>query len=400
MSDQLDLGGRIRQLRGKLLTQRELADRALVSVDLIRKLEQGRRHTASIGSLQRIARALDVGIAELLGRVRHLPTSDSTTGVIALRRALAPVDDLVGEAGYAEDALSVAEAERTVAYATGCYWSGKYALLASMLPGALGQLRATVRAVPAAERPLAARVLAQGYDLAGSCCVHLGQEDAAFLAVREALRVAQESDDELLAAALRVSVSWQLLVSGRFDEAERVAVIAAETVEPRGDVSDSQLALHGILAVTAATAAARSRRRDSANDLLGVARAAATRLGYERRDHQTSFGVDKVGMLEVDVRVVQDDFAGALTAAKRLPRDAALPLAVRARHLADIALSQLRLGRDDRALTTVLTMEQLAPQWIVHQPLPRQIVAELVENERRVSAPLRELALRLGALAG
>jgi transcriptional regulator with XRE-family HTH domain len=60
MADRMELGARIRQLRGRLLSQRELADKAQVSVELIRKLEQGRRHTASIGSLQRIARALDV----------------------------------------------------------------------------------------------------------------------------------------------------------------------------------------------------------------------------------------------------------------------------------------------------------------------------------------------------
>jgi transcriptional regulator with XRE-family HTH domain len=43
-------------------------------VDAIRKLEQGRRQTASIGTLQRIARVLDVDVAELLGRSRSVPS--------------------------------------------------------------------------------------------------------------------------------------------------------------------------------------------------------------------------------------------------------------------------------------------------------------------------------------
>lgn len=400
MDDRIELGARIRQLRGKLLSQRELADKAQVSVDLIRKLEQGRRHTASIGSLQRIAKALDVNIAELLGKPTPLPSPDPAAGVVAIRRALTPVDDLLDMDVIDGAGLTLEEAERTVTYLWGAYWAGRYELLSTLLPTALMQLRVTYRTVPTSHRSRAAHALARAYQCAGDTLVHLGQQDAAFLAIREALRVARESDHPLLYAAMRVSVSWQLLVQGRYEESERVAVVAARDIEPRGETSESQLSAYGILAVTAATAAARSQKRDSARELLGVAGEMAGQLGYDRADHQTTFGPAKVAMLAVDVYVVQDDFSAALAAAKTLPRDAALPLASRARHLADVALSQLRLGRDDRALQTLLTMEQLAPDWIKYQTLPRQIVAELVERERRVTPQLRELAMRIGALTG
>lgn len=57
------IGERIKRLRNNgLMTQDDLAAAAGVSTDLIRKLEQGRRHTASIGSLHRIASALDVDL--------------------------------------------------------------------------------------------------------------------------------------------------------------------------------------------------------------------------------------------------------------------------------------------------------------------------------------------------
>ncbi len=58
---------RIRELRRGIYTQDDLAVAADVSVDVIRKLEQGRRHTASIATLARIAHVLDVDLAELLG---------------------------------------------------------------------------------------------------------------------------------------------------------------------------------------------------------------------------------------------------------------------------------------------------------------------------------------------
>jgi transcriptional regulator with XRE-family HTH domain len=63
------IGERIRQLRVEQkprMTQRELAERAGVSVDLISKLEQGTKQTALLVSLHKIARALDVDVSVLL----------------------------------------------------------------------------------------------------------------------------------------------------------------------------------------------------------------------------------------------------------------------------------------------------------------------------------------------
>jgi transcriptional regulator with XRE-family HTH domain len=41
MNGTVSIGARIRELRGDLLTQQELADRADVSISLVRQLEQG-----------------------------------------------------------------------------------------------------------------------------------------------------------------------------------------------------------------------------------------------------------------------------------------------------------------------------------------------------------------------
>ncbi|ONI84056.1 hypothetical protein ALI144C_15190 [Actinosynnema sp. ALI-1.44] len=393
MSDQTGIGANIKRLRGKLFTQRELADKAAVSVDLIRKLEQGQRHTARISNLHKIARALDVPLVRLLGKHSALPGSDG--GVMAIRRTITPVDDLLDPNDLDDEPLSLAEAEREVDYLWGQYWTGKYEELGSLIPLTLPRVRATHRAVAANERARAAQALARVYQVAGDTLVHFGQQDGAFLAIREALTAANNGEDELLASAMCVSVAWQLLVQGRSAESEGVARRAAGQIEPGGTVHDSQLAVYGLLTVTAATAAARNQKRDSANELLDVAGEVAHRLGYERTDHQTTFGPAKVSMLAVDVHVVQDNFVEALSAAKSLPRDAALPLASRARHLADVALSHLRLGHRQRATDAIFAMESLAPEWSKYQSLPKQIVNELLEHER--PSRLRELAGRMGA---
>ncbi|WP_142056041.1 helix-turn-helix domain-containing protein [Pseudonocardia kunmingensis] len=80
------VGQRIAQLRGDR-TQQELATAAGVSVDLIRKLEQGSRHTLSIASLHSIARALDVDAGHLLSRTTPLPDPSEHSGAVAIREA-------------------------------------------------------------------------------------------------------------------------------------------------------------------------------------------------------------------------------------------------------------------------------------------------------------------------
>ncbi|HEY3003649.1 MAG TPA: helix-turn-helix transcriptional regulator [Kribbellaceae bacterium] len=63
----LSIGDRLRKLRGERgLTQEQLAERADVSVDLVKKLEQNARSSARLASLAALADALAVSPAELL----------------------------------------------------------------------------------------------------------------------------------------------------------------------------------------------------------------------------------------------------------------------------------------------------------------------------------------------
>lgn len=395
MDDRTDLGARIKQLRGKLLSQRELADRAGISVDLIRKLEQGRRHTASIGSLQRIAQALDVNTAELLNKATPMPSFDPESGVVAMRRMLTSVDELLGVAAGNGEPASVDGARKDTTFAWGSYWSGKYADLSALLPQAVTRARAAELDAPDADRAEASDLLAQLYQITGCTLVHLGQPDGAWLALQHALSAAERGSDPLRAATLRGTLSWFLLTQGRYDEACRVAVHGAQSIEPTAKVSVPHLSVWGSLILTGANAAGRGRQDGQAAELLDVARETADRIGGDRNDYETSFGVSQVIMQTADVQVVSERFSEALTTARRMPRDAALPLASRARHLADVAYAQTRLGHGDKAIDTLLTMEASAPDWMKHQTLPRQTIAELLERERPTR--LRDLAVRVGA---
>jgi transcriptional regulator with XRE-family HTH domain len=384
------VGRHIRRLRTDAhMTQAELAAAAGVSLDLIRKLEQEVRYTASIASLHKIARALDVEITELLAKTSALPAPTESSGVVAMRRVLTSIDDLLGEYSEQIEPASVEDMRRAVTYAWGAYWAGRYEQLGEVLPIALLSARA-------ADDSASADLAAQLYQVAACTLVHLGHPDAAHLALREGLRLAQAGDEPLRVVALRGSVAWLLLTQGRFAESHRLALATARGIEPGSQTQAPRMSLWGSLLLSGATAAGRDGKAGTAEELLGEAANVARHTGH-RNDFEVPFGPDQVTMQTVDVQVVTEAYSAALKTARGMPRDTPLPLAARARHLADRALAQARLNMDSAALDTLCAMHNLAPVWAKYQTQPRMVVQELLARERRVRTPrLRELATRLG----
>ena len=392
------IGERIRQLRlqrDPQMTQRDLAERAGVSVDLISKLEQGRKQTALLVTLHKIARALDVDVAVLLARPSRIDVAedDQDHGVLAIRRAITAVRE-DGEPG------SLDELKRSARYAWSAYWINRFDVLGGLLPGFIIAARATGRETAT---PEAFAAMSDAYGVGASMLVHLGHIDLAYLAMDRALAAADRSEDPLRHAAVSGWMSWLLMhQTGSSDQARRLAVEEADRIEPRlGKARTEQLAVWGGLLLSGAVAAARDDQPDEADDMLNLAEAAATRLqaaSHEVRiDHDRPFGLPVVVQVTVDVSVVTDRPGRALEVARKMPPDASLPLAGKARHLADVASAQTSLGRDREATDTLLTIERMAPEWMRYQPFPRTIVRELLERERRARTPqLRALAHRLG----
>jgi transcriptional regulator with XRE-family HTH domain len=196
------IGERIRELRRPTFTQTDLAAAADVSVDVIRKLEQGRRHTPSIATLARIADALGVGLAELLRPARpDQSAGDDQARIVAIRDALTSVDDLLGEVDGA-DAPAMAELARAVVYSWGLYWAGRYGPLVATLPRLLIEAQAVTHAAAAGDDH-AADLAGQVYQVAANTLVRLGAADLGYVAAREAVRLADVAPDPLRQAAAR-----------------------------------------------------------------------------------------------------------------------------------------------------------------------------------------------------
>ena len=229
--------------------------------------------------------------------------------------------------------------------------------------------------------------------------LRLGAADLGHVAARESLRWAARAPGPLRTAAMRSTLVYVLIRQGRFLDAERVAVTSAETFQPHGEATTPQLSVYGGLLLRGATAAAREGRAGAAAALLGEAGEVAGRTGVDRTDYEVVFGPSNWVMQSADVAVVGEDYPSAVAVARRMPPGSVLPLAVRSRHLTDVAHAQVRLGNDRAAEAALLSLERGAPDWTAHHLLPRMLVGDLLPR-RRPSAPLRELAGRLGVTAG
>ncbi len=393
------IGQRIKRFRGPM-TQTELATRAEVSLSLIKKLETNDRTGTSLPTLHKLARGLDIDIADLVGTRFGMPSDDDQAGVVAIRRALTSVDDLMGDIDEETGPLTLDAAGREVTYAWGAYWGGKYKLLTKVLPPGIAQLRATAHAAQNGDVAPANELYSRMLWVTGCALVHLGQADAAFSAVRQALAAAEKGNDPLLLATIRGSVAWQLLVQGRYHESHRVALKAAASIEPRGDVAEQHLAVYGSLVLQGATAAGRDQQVPEALSLADAAGEVAGRIGRDTSWYECNFGPSQTAMQTVDIHVSSEQYAEALKAAKKMPNNAqGLTQVSQARHLVDKAAALARLGKHEQdALAVLLTAERIGGQeWLPYQTLLRQVIAELLDQSRQ--NPLRSLAQRAGVPA-
>lgn len=404
MSKHSTIGDRIADLRDyRGLTQEQLAERSGVSVDTIQKLEQNVRLGARITTLEKLARALDIELPRLLGQLTTTADLPDGGGLLELRNAVQDTAVLPGVpwGDTDEDAPALSDLRSVLATARTHYERGEYTELTTTLPALVRDLQATTRETlgGTAEYDDAWGMTAATHLIVADVASQLGRADLAFTAVERALTASQRASDPLREAMAVSALSLVLLRQGRWDKAQAVAERKAHALAPRFGVSTSEeVAVYGLLLLTAAVPAARGSRAQQATEMLTQAKAAAVLAGGEIvRVRSNSFSVFSVAMQATTAALSGDDAdpAAALEHARdvRLNR---LPWPIsRARHQLDIAHAQYQLGNLTGSLHTLLKVEEEQPEWIRHQVLATDTVRELQEAERRRNPELRRLAARL-----
>jgi transcriptional regulator with XRE-family HTH domain len=388
MTDDGQLGQRLRRLRREnAMTQEQLAHRSGLSAEMIAKTEQGHRQPR-LPVLARLASALDVPLSEMLDNRPRLGARSESTSILAIRDVLLSPSQLPGgDADAGGEPAAVASLEESLADAARLYWAGDFAALAAVLPALIGECRLAARA--GAEQPAASSVLAQAYDLAASLMVHMGKEDLAAVGAERAISAALGSEDELLHATLQGTYAWVLLHQGRMSEAEQLAAAVADRIEPAFSAPDAHVAAWGNLLMLALAPAAAA-----GNDIapyIQLAGAGAERLGRRVNIYQTSFAPATVQMQACHAYAVTREPAMALAAASRVHAEDLDHIAY-GRHLLDVSQAHADARRPAEAVTALARARDLGPVWFRHQGIARALVSDLVEQNKRLSPALRELA--------
>jgi transcriptional regulator with XRE-family HTH domain len=382
---EMSIGERIKVARRFAdLTQEQLAERAGVNVDTIRKLEQGTRQSARISTINALAHALGVETTALLLGVASEEERDNPQ-MLALRRALIPVDDFLPSVDDTEEDSppDVAQLRESVSDAWGSYHGGDFATLGQTVPRLLVEARVAVREHTGGAAAEANAVLVKAAQLGAHVLARGRMEDLALHGLDRARTAAGHAGDPLLGAMLSNSVSWIMMRTGRLDDSEQVATRTADGIEPRFRSSTSgHVAVYGGLLLSAATAAGRHRRYDTARELLRVAQAAAQMVG-DSTDRWTSvFGPTSVAMQAVQLETAAGEWGRALELAARVPLTGKTPDSWKAWFLSDVAYAQAQTYRDGEAVETLRTVRRIAPTWLRRSGLAKVVVKELLGRPR------------------
>ncbi|WET81166.1 helix-turn-helix transcriptional regulator [Amycolatopsis sp. QT-25] len=369
------------------LSQEELAATADVGVDTVSRIERGQRQTARPATIAKLSRALTVAPGALLGlmpRIHGFPDAE----VARLRHAITAssevpgLDDLADTDGVS-DWFSLAKAGHATWQA---YVDGRHSQLLHALPILLADARRCVHATTGDANAAAQRLLSTAYRLGAGIAGRLNLADLAWTAAERALTAARKSDDPEIGIAISVRyLVWTLINQGRTADAERVAVKAAERIEPRMLDRDAiRAGVFGNLLFNAANAALRSGSGERAHDLLAVARSAALRTGKDSATEAAIFGPRVAALQVVEHAVRLGDPEAALRLAEKIPQpQGPVPPFWEAGHRIHLAHAAAQLRRDQLAVDLLGEARDLAPDWARRQPLGAAVMHDLVDKAPR-----------------
>ncbi|MEU3981039.1 helix-turn-helix domain-containing protein [Streptomyces sp. NPDC026672] len=401
MASNEHLGKTLRRLRRLAdLTQEELADRSDVSVDVIRQLEQRRKHSARLPTLHALANALGVELTTLLGDP-PAASSGETDGprFVAVRRAVMPVlwgpSPAPVDPGFSLDHLRGQIAEGWTHYHT-----AEFDAVMKALPDLIADARSASAHGSDDDRQGGYAALGKVLQLAGHVAVRMGKTDLALMSLERAIDAAERSSDPLLVPMIVNSLAWTYQRQGRLKDALHIAVRAADRMKQAGHTGTAAgLKVWGGLTMSAATSAARSGDYGRAAEMMAVAETEAGRVsklpdgGDNRMVSVFSPSSVRIERVRLAVQYGHPEDALGLAKGMRLSNDT--PPSWRTWLLLDVARAHTDLGDAPGAVKTLESLRRVAPTWMRHHTLAVAIVRDLWSLPNR-PAGLRALAEFLG----
>lgn len=396
------LGDRMAKLRRAAdLTQEGLAARSGVSVDVIRKLEQHRKHSARLPTLHSLAKGLGVELTALLGDPPGVPSSGEADPpqLVAVRRAIMPplFAPPVDPAGVERLSLPLLRAELAGGWTL--YHSAEFGRLMDVLPGIIADARLLAAVGNPEQRAAGQAALGKALQLGGHLAIRLGKTDLALSALERAYGAAGDSSDPLLAPMVSNSVAWAYQRQARLDDARNLAVHAADGVEREHADTSEGVRVWGALLMSAATSYARSDDYETANDMMVTAEKAADRLAKLPPPVDgklvSVFSRSSVRIERVRLAVQHERPEEALKLSKGMRLSPDTPPSWRTWLLLDVARAHTDVGDAEGAVKALEALKRVAPGWMRHHTLAVAIVSDLWAGPTR-PVGLRKLAEFLG----
>ncbi|MER8237215.1 helix-turn-helix transcriptional regulator [Streptomyces sp. NPDC094049] len=390
---------RLRRLAGH--TQEGLAERSDVSVDVIRKLEQHRKHSARLPTLHSLARGLGVELTALLGDPPAVPSSGEADPpqLVAVRRAIMPplFAPPVEPAGVEALSPSLLRAELTEAWTL--YHAADFGRLMDALPGIIADARLMAAVGGPEQRAAGQAALGKALQLGGHLAIRLGKTDLALSALERAYLAAGDSSDPLLAPMVSNSVAWAYQRQARLDDARNLAVHAADGVEREHTHTSEGIRVWGALLMSAATSYARSDDYATANDMMTTAEKEAGRLAGLPPPVDgklvSVFSRSSVRIERIRLAVQHERPEEALSLAEGMRLSSDIPPSWRTWLLLDVARAHTDVGHAEGAVKALESLRRVAPAWMRHHTLAVAVVSDLWAGPSR-PVGLRKLAEFLG----
>ncbi|MGN9778295.1 helix-turn-helix domain-containing protein [Micromonospora sp. H33] len=392
--------------RLKLYRERSGKTRAVLgglvgrSAEWVKAVETDRILPPRIHMLDRIARALKVDVAALVGEL-----SDRSAVVNGPEHpALASVRDAVNRFPLSDDVapkpLTQIRDRLVAAWRARHQASDHRTVLGALLPDLLQDAQRAALAYEGDERRQAQALLAEVLGLAQMFLAYQPAAELLWRVADRAMVAAQESGDpEALACA-----GWFLCQvhrdAGDWDTAMTVTLDVVSALEPRTSDADANLlALWGALNFEAAYTAARAGEEGRAWRYWDRADRVAQRLPHGFYQPQTSFSRVIMGAHAVTVAVELQKSGEAVRQARRLDPAAIPSRPRRARHLIEVARGHYGKGDNEATVAALRQAYESAPETIRFNGYARQITLNLLDRPRPVRNDVRDLALKVGLVS-
>lgn len=399
MDDEDSIGRRIafyRKQRG--LTQLTLAQKAAVSLSLLRKIEQGSRDATPV-LVAAVAKPLGVDVTVLNGQPydREGPQRDRIHELIPAVRSMLNYWDLPPELETAPrpaeqlmaDAVTIArlrQADRNVQALT-------------LIPAVLLEITAALHATDApSER-------ARLFDAATTVLhptlsiVHAtGYDDLATITADRISWIGDRWGNPLVTALAAHTRTSSMLRYGTYDVGLRLTERARAALKP-DLANDAALRMTGSLHLRSTILAARSGDASLAAEHIAEASGIARRLPQDT-DHlwrNLAFGPTNTSFHDVAGAIELGDGPRALTLAEGLHIPAGFAPTRAAHHFMDLARAYLWQARYDASLACLRRARDLAPQQTRHHPTTREVTRMLVRAHRHANEPLARFSAWMNA---